>query len=549
MPNFIGKERFLFQSINKLPSTLRVILGWCSLCSYFNETVLQEILLSIQPNIKFSYQLWHWLVDLEITQKLAVGDDFYQIKPSYRKLFHKYISNRSSRYELVKIFEKCAQREIDPQHLSLYRAGKIVHQACSTPSDVAVETIADILNIFRYEESVSREILAVLSSRLPDKKVYRIYQAAAAIPRRENIDVIVIFPAAILIERIASHIRPRKFSVFPLYISSLVYQTWSNHEKSVETLKLAISHLPDETSQSSGVLVSRLALSYIMLGNMSKAQEALLHAEKNLISNRNEWIDNQLNYQIWYIKRGYWQAALTIGLSLEECIKDPYLKAKHTHILGVNYLYVGNFKRAEEYARKCEELSSLVSLSSWVIGKSWRNRFAYALLSTIDLVNGSNKVSNERKLYFSKAKSTSYDAIRQLNPLFRLILGCTVESHFLYTKAAIDAIEGNYLEAELKYLQLQQDKHLEVYYRISSGLDLATIYLRTNRIKEAIDLYRYCGKKAFESGFKYLEIRALRKVCELDFDGSLAERRDSLHRDSYVIGSACIDNLEFLIPV
>jgi tetratricopeptide (TPR) repeat protein len=269
--------------------------------------------------------------------------------------------------------------------------------------------------------------------------------------------------------------------------------------------------------------------------------------QKNL-SNSNEWIDNQLNYQIWYIKRGYWQEALAIGVSLEG-IKDPYLKAKHAHILGVNYLYLGNFERAEEYARRCEELSSLVSLSSWIIGKSWRNRFAYALLSTIDLVNGSSKVLDEQKIYFSKAKNTSYDAIRQINPLFRLILGCTVESHFLYTQAAIDAIEGNYSKAELKYLQLQQDKHLEVYYRISSKLDLATIYSRTNRIKEAVDLYRYCAEKAFESGFKYLEVRALRKVCELNFDESLAERRDSLHRDSHVIGSPCIDNLDFLIPV
>jgi len=207
IPEFLWKERFLSQFINKLPSTLRVVLAWCSLCSYFDEMVLQEILLSIQPNIKLTYELWHWIVDLEITQKLAIGDDFYQIKPSYRKRFQKYINKRSGRCELVKIFEKCAQREVDPQYLSLYRAEKIVHQVCSTPSDVAVETIADILNIFRYEESVSREILAVLSSRIPDKKVYRLYQVAAAIPTRKNIDAVFIFPSAILIARIASRIR------------------------------------------------------------------------------------------------------------------------------------------------------------------------------------------------------------------------------------------------------------------------------------------------------------------------------------------------------
>lgn len=503
----------------------------------------------LEPNITFNDELWHWIVDLEITQKLSIGDDFYQVKPFYKKSLQKYINQRLSRYKLVKIFENCSQSEVDPQYVSLYKAEKIVHQALSNPSDLAVETIADILNIFRYDESVSRGILAVLSRRLPNKKIYRVYKAAAAIPTRKNIDAIVIFPSAILIERIASHIRPRKFSVFPLYISSLVYQTWANHEKSVETLKLAISHLPDETSQLSGALMSRLALSYVMLGNMNQAREALLHAEKTLTSNSNEWIDNQLNYQIWCTKRGYWQEALAIGLSLEGCIKNPYLKAKHVHILGVNYLYLGDLKRAKEYARKCEDLSSLVSLSSWVIGKSWRNRFAYALLSTIDLVNGSIQISDEQDLYFFQAKNVSYDAIRQLNPLFRLILGCTVETHFLYTKAAIDAIKGNYIEAELKYLQLQQDKHLEVYYRISSNLDLATIYSKTNRTKKAIYLYRYCAKKAFESGFKYLEFRALRRFCELDFDKSLAERKDSLHRDSHVIGSACIDTLDFLIPV
>ena len=179
-----------------------------------------------------------------------------------------------------------------------------------------------------------------------------------------------------------------------------------------------------------------------MLGDMSKAEEALLTADKNLISGSNEWIDNQLNWQIWYLKRGYWQKAIKVGLPLEKHIKDPYLKAKHIHILGVSYLYLGELKKAQNCARRCEELSSLVSLSSWIIGRSWRNRFAYALLSTIELANGLNQSPNEKKTYFNKAKTTSYDAIRQLNPLFRLVLGCTVENHYIYTKAVIRAIEG-----------------------------------------------------------------------------------------------------------
>ena len=98
-------------------------------------------------------------------------------------------------------------------------------------------------------------------------------------------------------------------------------------------------------------------------------------------------------------------------------------------------------------------------------------------------------------------------------------------------------------------MQLQQDKHLEVYYRISSQLDLAAIYLKTDRVESAVNLYRECAKKALECGFRYLEVRALRKVCELDFDEFSGERRDSLHRSSYKIGSTFMDNLEFLIPV
>jgi len=295
--------------------------------------------------------------------------------------------------------------------------------------------------------------------------------------------------------------------------------------------------------------MSRLALSYIMVGNMSKARKALLQAERILEINSNEWIDNQLNKQIWYLKRGYWQEALRIGLSLEESIKDPYLKAKHAHILGVNYLYVGSLGIAERSARKCEDFSSLVTLSSWVIGKAWRNRFAYALLSTVALVNGSDKSLEKQEEDFRKSVLTAGDTIRQLSPLFRWILGCTVQSHYLYTEASIAAIKGNYIIAERKYLQLQQDKHLEVYYLISSHLDLATIYLKTNRVDEAINLYQYCAEEASKLGFKYLEVRALKKACEIRFDESLATKIDGLDRNIYTIGSSFIDNLEFLIPV
>lgn len=549
MPEFLGKKWLFSKFISKLPSKLRIILAWCSLCNYFDEIVLREILVNIQQEIEFSNELWHWIIDLEITQKFPVADDFYQIKPSYRKLLQKYINKRSSRSELVRVFDKCVNSEIDPQYSSLYKAERVIHQICSNSSDITVESIADILSIFRYESNVANEILGSLSGRLPNRKIYRIYQAAVAIPTRTNIDSVLIFPATILLEKVASQLRPRKFTVFPLYVSSLVYQTWSNHEKSIETLKLAISNLPDENSKLAGVLLSRLALSHIMVGSMSKAKESLVHANRILETNSNEWIDNQLNEQIWHIKRGYWQEALRIGLFLEECIKEPYLKAKHAHILGVNYLYVGNLEMAEEYARKCEELSSLVSLSSWVIGKAWRNRFAYALLSTINLVNGFCKAPEEQERYFGNSLLISRDTTRQLNSLFRWILGCTVESHFLYTEASIAATRGDYFNAERKYLQLQQDKHLEAYYRITLKLDLAAIYLKTNREKEAINLYKYCAVKSFEFGFKYLENRALRKVIEINFDESLAARKDALDGEPYAIGSSYIDNLEFLIPV
>ncbi|HBK21396.1 MAG TPA: hypothetical protein DDZ60_02425 [Planktothrix sp. UBA10369] len=549
-PDLIGKERLFSKFISKLPSTLRIVLGWCSLCNYFNETVLKEILLGIQQEIEFSDELWHWIIDLEFTQKFPVADDFYQIKPSYRKLLQKYINKRASRSDLVRIFDKCARNGIEPQYVSLYKAEIIVHQIRSNPSYITVEAIADILSVFRYEPSVTKGILRGLSGNLPDQNMYRIYQtAAAAIPTRKNIDSILIFPTAIILEKVASQLRPRKFTVFPLYIISLVYQTWSNHKRAINTLKRAIEHLPDEASKSAGVLMSRLALSYIMVGNMSKARKALLQAERILEINSNEWIDNQLNKQIWYLKRGYWQEALRIGLSLEESIKDPYLKAKHAHILGVNYLYVGSLGIAERSARKCEDFSSLVTLSSWVIGKAWRNRFAYALLSTVALVNGSDKSLEKQEEDFRKSVLTAGDTIRQLSPLFRWILGCTVQSHYLYTEASIAAIKGNYIIAERKYLQLQQDKHLEVYYLISSHLDLATIYLKTNRVDEAINLYQYCAEEASKLGFKYLEVRALKKACEIRFDESLATKIDGLDRNIYTIGSSFIDNLEFLIPV
>jgi len=548
-PDLIGKERLFSKFISKLPSTLRIVLGWCSLCNYFNETVLKEILLGIQQEIEFSDELWHWIIDLEFTQKFPVADDFYQIKPSYRKLLQKYINKRASRSALVKIFDKCVHNGIEPQYVSLYKAEIIVHKIRSNSSDITLEAIADILNIFRYEESVSKIILGSLSERLPDQNMYRIYQTAAAIPTRTNIDSILIFPTAIILEKVASQLRPRKFTVFPLYIVSLVYQTWSNHKRAINTLNRAIEYLPDEASKSAGVLMSRLALSYIMVGNMSKARKALLQAERILEINSNEWIDNQLNKQIWYLKRGYWQEALRIGLSLEESIKDPYLKAKHAHILGVNYLYVGSLGIAERSARKCEDFSSLVTLSSWVIGKAWRNRFAYALLSTVALVNGSDKSLEKQEEDFRKSVLTAGDTIRQLSPLFRWILGCTVQSHYLYTEASIAAIKGNYIIAERKYLQLQQDKHLEVYYLISSHLDLATIYLKTNRVDEAINLYQYCAEEASKLGFKYLEVRALKKACEIRFDESLATKIDGLDRNIYTIGSSFIDNLEFLIPV
>lgn len=524
-------------------------MAWCSLCNYFNETVLKEILLDLQQEIEFSDKLWHWIIDLEFTQKFPVADDFYQIKPSYRKLLQKYINKGESRSNLVRILKKCVRNGSKPQYVSLYKAEIIVHQICSNSSDITEEAIYDILDIFRYEETVSKIILGSISEKFPDKNMYRIYQTAAAIPTRTNIDSILIFPTAIILEKVASQLRPRKFTVFPLYIVSLVYQTWSHHKRAINTLNRAIEHLPDETSKSAGVLMSRLALSYIMVGNMSKAKKALLQADRILEINSNEWIDNQLNKQIWYLKRGYWQEAERIGSSLEKFLKDPYLKAKQAHILGVNYLYLGRLDKAEIYARECEELSSHVTLSSWVVGKAWRNRFAYALLSTVALVNGLYKSLDKQEEDFRKSVLTAGETTRYLSPLFRWILGCTVQSHYLYTEASIAAIKGNYILAERKYLQLQQDKHLEVYYLISSHLDLATIYLKTNRVDEAINLYQFCAEEASKLGFKYLEFRALKKACEIRFDEYLAAKIDGLDRNIYTIGSSCIDNLEFLIPV
>lgn len=552
IPNFIKRKLIIYQFIKKLPSSLKIILGFCASCNYFNNVILREISVVTKQDILFSHEFWHWIIDLEITQSSSVADDFYEIKPHYRRILKKYVNQSSTQYELAKVFENCVSTEIDPQTLSLYKAEKVIHEVLSHSSSIDIESIADILYIFRYKKSVTKKILVSLSKRLPSRNVYRLYQIAATVPTRKNISSVLVFPVAIILEKVSPQLRPRKFTVFPLYISSLIHQTWSNHEKAIEILRLAIHYIPDENSKLAGILYSRLALSYMMVGYMRKAKEVLLYANTLLKVNSNEWIDNQLNQQIWHLKQGSWQEALKIGLALRNVVKDPYLKAKHSHILAVSYLYIGDLNNAEKYAKQCEELSSFVTFSSWVIGKAWRNRFAYALLSTINLIKGVHKSSLDQKLYFRNSLQTSRDITRQLNPLFRWILGCTVESHLLYTEASIAAIRGNYLLAERKYLQLQQDKYLEVYYRISSQLDLATIYFQTNRVGEAVKLYQYCANRALEFGYKYLEIRALKQIKKIKYnniDQSLVKRMDAIDSNIHKIGSPYIDNLKFLIPV
>jgi tetratricopeptide (TPR) repeat protein len=550
-PNWLKENWYISNLINYLPAILKKLLAWCSICSYFDRVILDEILAATGQEVELSDELWYWIIELPITQKFSSIGSFYKIKHIHKIKLRKYLTLdiRSAHLDLANFFDRYMDIEIDPKCSSFYKAAKTIHLINSGYYDLTIESITDVKGVFYYEKDIANMILNSLSKQLNTQKVRWIYQVALSLPRRKNIDYIFIFPIAVILEKLALKLRPRKLTVLPLYISSLVYQTWSNHEKAIQTLCLAINHIPYQGSALSGVLSSRLALSYIMLGDMNKAQESLLYSSTVLSQNSNEWIDNRLNNQIWCLKRGYWQDSLQIGKLLEGTIQDQYLKAKHSHILGVTYLYLGDFQRAEEYAKLCEELSSLVTLSTWIIGKAWRNRFAYALLSSISLVRGASKTEMERDLHFNTSLEIAYMLIKQLNPTLRLILGCTIESHLLYTEASISAMKGDFQLAEEKYLKLQQDNHLEVYYKVSSKLDLASIYFKTDRLHKAQKLYEYCAELANTCGFKYLEYRALKKLSEIVYDEVYIAKMNTMSKDSSLIYSSCIENLEFLIPV
>ena len=214
------------------------------MCNYFDEQVLKQIVSASQTEIKFSDDLWHWiidLVDLGIIEKFSVGDDFYRIKPHYQKFLQRYTNKQNNLPKLVVVFEECIRQSSNIQYLDLYKAEKIVFQIITSPQGVSDTTIYDTLQIFRYEKIIINGILKSLSVKFSNKKkVDKIYQLASKIPTRNNIDSIFIFPLAILLEKAVNRIRPPKFRTFPLYILSLVYQTWSNHEKAIETLNRAI---------------------------------------------------------------------------------------------------------------------------------------------------------------------------------------------------------------------------------------------------------------------------------------------------------------------
>jgi tetratricopeptide (TPR) repeat protein len=544
-PKWLWIKFSLPRFITNLSVEFKIILAWCLLCNYFNEKVFREILLITKQDTNFNHRvIWHWIIGLEITQKSTVAEGFYRIKITYKnqnKLL-KPFNTKDIHVELVNVFEKCLNTEIDPQYSDLYKAEKIIHQIDGDVYDIPSESIENILSVFRYKPEVVKGVLnsiSRLSKRLNNPEIYKNHKIALFIPARGNIDSILIFPAAILLEKSLSRLRHRKFAVFPLYILALVYQTWSSHDKAIETLEKAINLFPDKKPKLVGVLSSRLALSYIMKGQMSQAKECLRDADRVLEYESTEWFDNRLNNQIWLLKRGNWNQALTNSSELEKCIKDPYLKAKQAHILGVNHLYMGNLEKAKEYAYKCEELSSMVTLSSWIIGKAWRNRFAYELLSTIELVEGN----------FEEAERISKDITRQLTPLFRWILGYTVKNHLLYTRAYISAMIGDLSGAEHQQHQLLQDNHLEAYYCVTSKLNLAEIYSKKDQKVEAAKLYNEMEEEAKRIGFKYLEFRAYKKRNEIYQNQSLDINNERDEYDFKKNSNSYMDGLEFLIPV
>jgi hypothetical protein len=122
----------------------------------------------------------------------------------------------------------------------------------------------------------------------------------------------------------------------------------------------------------------------------------------------------------------------------------------------------------------------------------------------------------------------------------------------IYIEASIAAFKQDFDTAIGKHLDLQKNTDIEEYYRLSSQIDLAELQLRLNQTSEGINGFKEVLEKTATSGFKYLEMRSLKRLKELNAISSeptLINNLEHLIEHHPKIGSDYVDSLEFMLPM
>lgn len=546
-----------YNLIDKLPQKMCTLLVWCSLANWFNAELLKELLCRTELAMNFTEELWLSLKDLPIIQESPeLFSNSYQIFEPYRQWLQEYIPTKKKQriihHILSEGFAECIVKEDVSRYKAFYRVEEIIHNIKSNPEN-ELNISSEILAAYKYEPRLRQRILKALSPENQYNQNRFLYFLVLFIPNIKNPFFTFLIPR--VIEKISnSFLLTSKFSLPLLYVSSLFYQTWAHNEDAIRAIRLALERNTEEGSKLEGKLRSRLALSLIFIGNMDEAEEQIKTASRIFDANTEDWIENELNRQIFYLKCGYWQQSLELGKSLEPLIKNDLQKAKHTHLLGVNFLHFGNLKEANKYAEISLELAShlegLARLTAWLIGKEWRKRFAYALLANIKLARSLLQDSSLAEQYYNLALKLAKKSVRQAPA----ILAYTARPISIYLEASIAALRQDFDKAIFYHLQLQGNEYVEEYYRLASKIDLGDLYLRLDRTSEAIDSYVQVLEQATESGFKYLEIRALRRLIGLNVEidrelPALLRRLEQLTENQPPIGSDYVDRLEFMLPM
>ncbi len=538
-----------------LPKSLRTLLVWCSFSNWFNPELLKELILDLHPAIIFTDELWISLKDLPIIQKSPeLFDNSYQISEPYRQQLKEYAPTKVKKYRiyctLSEGFANCIAKETTPHDIAIYKIEQIINSIKSSPVN-NLKISSEVLDIYKYEPRLRQRLIKGISPAIQDKSTRWFYSLLLIIANFKNPLLTFLIPR--LIENLANSffLTPR-FSLPLLYLSSLFYQTWSHNEDAIRAIRLALERKPETGSPVEGKLRSRLALSLIFIGRMDEAYIHIQVASQIFDTNTEDWIENELNRQIWYLKVGYWQQSLELGKSLESLIRNNLQKAKHTHILGVTYLHFGEVEKANEYAERSLELSSelegFARLTAWLIGKEWRKRFAYALLANLKVARSIRQDSNRAEQHYRDALKHAQRAVKQAPA----ILAYTARPLLTYLEASIVAFKQDFEEANHKHSELQKNLYLEEYYRITSQMDLAELYLRLNKTQEGIEQYRKVLEKATISGFKYLELRALRRLHDLNVvarEPKLFSKMGQLTEHQPKLGSNYVDSLEFMLPM